>query len=92
MKSNAKTIRMTPQQQLEEKFPNVGEVVEETTRRMEENNHFINHTEEQLREKYIKFTVLMDFINQVLELEPSNTVDVFAQRVNNLISASRTIR
>lgn len=92
MTQQAKVVNMTPQEALEKKFPNPGELVDQEVRRMEENNFFINHTEDQIREKYIKFTVLMDYINQTLELGTASTVEEFAMRVNNLISASRTIR
>lgn len=89
-----KTIKLNakPNPTMEDTFPNVGTVTDQTTNEAHENNYFRDHSEEQIREKYIKFTVFMDSLNSTLELTPSATVDIFVTRINDLMQRSHNIK
>jgi len=76
---------------IEEQFPNPGELTIPEERKMNEDNHFQNHEKEMIAKKYVQMSVLFEYLNEVLELPPESTIEIFGVRVRDLIIASRSI-
>lgn len=73
---------------LEEKFPNEAKFQNGQKRTINEDNHFREHSLDDIRRRYLKFTVFMEALNQVLELDRSASVDHFAKRIVDLVHAA----
>jgi len=59
--------------------------------RIHENNYFKNHEEMDIRKRYMKFSVFMEQVNESLSLDRNATVEQFAARVNDLVSAAAAV-
>lgn len=59
---------------------------------MHESNHFRNLTDEEIRKRYLQFSVFMEQVNNTLGLDRYATVDQFAARVNDLVTAASTVQ
>ena len=55
-----------------------------------ENNYFKNHELEVVRKKYVRFSIMMEYLNDILEVD-SKTVNVetFAHRIRDLVYAQQ---
>ena len=73
-----------------EKFPNEATVTSGEKQEVHENNHFKNHELADVRKKYVRFSVLMEYLNDILEVD-SKTVNVetFAHRIRDLVYAQQ---
>jgi len=69
-------------------YPNPGMVHEQKVLDVHENNHFKNHSPDDLRKRYLQFTVFMEQLNFILELKRDATVEQFATRVHDLVMAA----
>lgn len=69
-------------------YPNEAKFVNGEKRTVNEDNHFKGHDVEVIRKKYLKFTVFMESLNDVLELDRFATVDQFAKRIVDLVHAA----
>jgi len=74
-----------------EKFPNEGKVGNGEARTVQENNYFADHENAVIKKKYLQFTVFMEAMNEVLELDRYATVETFARRIQHLIEKEISI-
>lgn len=72
-----------------EKFPNDASVTAGQKVDVHENNHFQNHELEVIRKKYVRFSILMELLNDDLELPKTATVEQFAHRIRDLVYAQQ---
>lgn len=72
-----------------EKFPNEARVTSGEKVEVHENNHFKNHELWDVRKKYVRFSILMEYLNEVLELPQTATVDQFAHRIRDIVYAQQ---
>lgn len=77
---------------LEEKYPNVAQVGDGSPSDVQENNYFKDHEVEQIMKKYLQFTVFMEALNDILELDRYATVETFARRIAHLVNKENAIR
>lgn len=77
---------------LDEKYPNEAQVLEGQKLDVQENNYWKNHELEQIKKKYLQFTVFIEAINEVLELDRYATVETFARRIAELIQRENSLR
>lgn len=77
---------------MEEKFPNVAQVMDGHQLQVQENNWFKNHEVAVVVKKYLQFTVFMEALNEVLELDRYATVETFARRISELIQKENSCR
>lgn len=75
---------------LEKKFPHEVKFGEGENRKMNPDNHFTKHEIGDIRKKHLQFSVLMEFLNQVLELDRHVSVENFAIRIRDLIIAAHS--
>jgi len=75
-----------------EKFPNGATIKDFREAEVHENNHFKDHEIEQVAKKYLQFTVYMEALNEVLELDRYATVEQFARRIAHLIEREQSLR
>lgn len=74
-----------------EQFPNPGIVTEQHEVKVHENNYFKNHQAEDIRKRYMQFSVFMEQLNNTLGLDRSATVEQFASRVHDLVMAAAKV-
>jgi len=74
---------------LVDKFPNEAEVTSGEQVQVHENNWFANHELEVVRKKYVRFSILMELLNDDLELPKTATVTQFATRIRDLVYAQQ---
>jgi len=74
-----------------EKFPNEAKVGDGEARLVHENNFFKDHETAVIKKKYLQFTVFMEALNEVLELDRYATVETFARRIQHLIEKETSI-
>jgi len=72
-----------------EKYPNEARVTEGQKVEVHENNHWKNHDLEVIRKKYVRFSILMELLNDDLELTKTATVEQFAHRIRDLVYAQQ---
>lgn len=72
---------------LEERFPNNGAFKPGETR-ANPDNHFSGREIEEVRSKYIKFSVFMESLNETLELGRHSNIEEFALRIRDLVIAA----
>lgn len=72
-----------------DKFPNEARVTQGTPVEVHENNHFKDHDLEIVRKKYVRFSILMELVNDDLELQKTATVEQFAHRIRDLVQAQQ---
>lgn len=77
------------QETIEEKYPNVATFGNGQKKKLNDDNFFKDHDLEVIRQKYIKFTVFMEAINDVLELGRETSVEQFAMRVRDIVYAAQ---
>lgn len=58
---------------------------------VQENNHFKYHEPQEVRKKYMEFTVFMTALNQTLELNKDATVEQFAARIHDLVMRANVV-
>lgn len=73
---------------IEEKYPNEAKFTGGEQMKVNQDNHFINHDLDEIRKKYIKFTVYMEALNEVLELHRTASVEEFAVRIRDIVIAA----
>jgi len=73
---------------LQEQYPNEGKTEEVKKAEIQENNHFRDHSVEEIRKKYLQFTVYMEALNAVLELPIDATLGQFSTRIHDLVMAT----
>jgi len=56
-----------------------------------ESNYFKDHEIPVIKKKYLQFTVFMEALNEVLELDRYATVETFARRIQHLIEKEISI-
>lgn len=78
-----------PEAHITEKFPNEASVTAGEKVDVHENNHFKNHELEIIRKKYVRFSILMELLNDDLELPKTATVEQFAHRIRDLVYAQQ---
>lgn len=83
---------MSKNKKLTDQYPNEGQVDTGQKREMNEDNHFKDHPKDEIAKKYMQFTVHMESLNNVLELDHTTTIEQFSFRIRDLIYASETIR
>lgn len=72
---------------MNEKFPNEAKF-RPGQQRSNPDNHFEGRELDEVRRRYVKFTVLMEYLNDVLELGRHTDLDTFANRIRDLVIAS----
>jgi len=72
-----------------EQFPNEATITAGEKVEVHENNYFKNHELDIVRKKYVKFSVLMEIVNDDLELPQTATVEQFAHRIRDLVFAQQ---
>jgi len=72
-----------------EKFPNEAKLGKGEAVQVHENNHWKNHDLEVVRKKYVRFSILMELLNDDLELPKTATVEQFALRIRDLVYAQQ---
>lgn len=77
---------------IEDKYPNVAKVGDGIPLDVQENNYFKDHEKEIVVKKYLQFTVFMEALNEVLELDRYATVDTFARRIAQLVTKENSYR
>lgn len=86
----SKTIKLPRNSKpLEEQYPNEGTITEIRAEDVHENNYFKGRDIEEMRKKYVKFSILMEAVNETIELPNSATVEQFANRIRDLIYAQK---
>lgn len=76
---------------IEENYPNPGEVKNIKVPEVHENNYFKDSGADDLRKRYLRFSVFMEELNNTLELNRDASVEQFAQRVHDLVMATQKI-
>jgi len=82
-------IDLNNDKEVAEQFPNQAVIANSKARAMPENNFFINHSVEDIRKKYLQFTVFMEQLNNVLELDRFASVEQFANRIRDIVIADQ---
>lgn len=77
--------------EIEENYPNPGEVKNIKVPEVHENNYFKNNDADDLRRRYLRFSVFMEELNNTLDLSRNASVEQFAQRVHDLVMATQKI-
>jgi len=73
-----------------EKYPNEATVTSGEKVQVHENNYFKDHTLEDVRHRYVRFSVLMEYLNEILELNAHTAnVEQFAHSVRDLVYAQQ---
>jgi len=75
---------------MEEKYPNQAQVNSEPVE-VHENNHFKDHDKDDLRKRYTRFSILMEYLNENLELDRHASVEQFAHRIRDLVYANKLV-
>lgn len=73
---------------LEKRFPHEVKFGKGEEREMNPDNHFTGRDVNDVRKKHLQFSVLMEYLNQVLELDRHVSVENFAIRIRDLIVAA----
>lgn len=84
---NKKSNNQTDQQLLDQ-YPNEGKIKDIRRAKVQENNYFKNHPEDELRKRYLKFNAFMETMYETLELPRNATMEQFAQRVYDIVMAA----
>jgi len=87
-KSNGKTVN---HKDLAEQYPTEAQVLETRRNQMNPDNHFRNHSKDEIAKRYVQMHVLMEYVNQCLELPPAATVEQLARRIHDLVYANGPI-
>jgi len=75
---------------IKDKFPNEAEISAGQKQQVHENNYFKDHELELVRKKYVRFSVLMEYLHDVLELDlKTTTIEQFGLRVRDLVYAQQ---
>jgi len=75
---------------LAEQFPNEGIIQDGSVSEVHENNYFKDMPLEEVRNRYVKFSVFMTEVNQALDLENHTaTIDQMAHRIRDLVYANQ---
>jgi len=77
-----------PQEGLSDQFPNPGVLEDTTKNEMNPDNYFQKMEVEIIRKKYLQFTVYMEALQDVLELDRYASIDQFAHRVRDIVLAT----
>jgi len=75
----------------DEAFPNEGKQINTNVPEVHENNYFKDMPAEDIRRRYMKFSVMMEGVNESLDLTRSANVDQFALRVRDLVLATQKV-
>ena len=76
------------EQTLKQKFPNEAVMNGGKKREFNQDNYFRDLDIELARKKYLQFSVLMEYLNEVLGLGRHASMDEFATRIRDLVIAS----
>jgi len=77
-----------PQEGLSDQYPNEATISDVRENPMNPDNHFQHTDVEVIRKKYLQFTVYMEALQDVLELDRFATIDQFAHRVRDIVLAT----
>lgn len=66
--------------ELQDKYPNEGLTTSLEEKEIQENNYFLGKNEDEVKQKYLQWIVLMGFIHNVLELENTANISDMAKR------------
>lgn len=72
---------------LADQYPNDGVVENIQTSEIHPNNYFIKYEAEENRKRYLKFSIFMEELNNTLDLQRGATVEQFAGRIADLVTA-----
>lgn len=72
-----------------EQFPNEGKTVSQNERNLPEDNHFRNHSQDEIRKKYLQWMVISEYMNQILELPVNATFQELGNRAYQLFQANK---
>jgi len=75
----------------DEAYPNEGKQINQEIPEVHENNYFKDMPAEDIRRRYMKFSVMMEGVNESLDLTRSANVDQFALRVRDLVLATQKV-
>lgn len=92
-KKVSKTIKLPKgtTKNLQDQYPNPGQQENVLQATMQENNHFKTFEPEEIRVRYMRFSVFMEALNNNLDLDRSATVEQFARRISDLVQAAATV-
>jgi len=76
------------QESLDEKYPNQGKIVNGKIQPLNPDNYFHGMSLEDVRKKYIHFTVFMEHLNKVLELPIDANIETLSRRIYDLVYAA----
>lgn len=87
-----KTIKLKRKSPVDQ-YPNEA-LIEDApvARELPQDNYFEKHEKAIIAKKYLQFTVYMEALNEVLELENTANIESFAFRIRDLVLASQTIK
>jgi len=74
--------------EVQKKYPNDAKHTGGTKMTLPQDNHYIGRDVWEVRKVYTQFNVLMEFLNQVLELDRHTSVDQFSKRIRDLVYAA----
>lgn len=74
---------------LVEQFPNEGKQTSQKERTLHEDNHFQNHSQDEVRKKYLQWMVISEYMNQILELPHNSTFQELGNRAYQLFQANK---
>lgn len=72
-------------------YPNEGIEEAKVVDQVHENNYFKDFPAEDIRRRYMKFSVMMEGVNESLDLSRQASVDQFALRVRDLVLATQKV-
>lgn len=82
-------VHKKPTQTLVEKFPNEGKQTSRKERNLPEDNHFRNHSQDEVRKKYLQWMVISEYMNQILDLPSNSTFQELGNRAYQLFQANK---
>jgi len=73
---------------VEESFPNKGKIINGKEQPLNPDNYFHGMSLEEVRKKYIHFTVFMEHLNKILELPIETNIETLSRRIYDLVYAA----
>jgi len=73
---------------IEEKYPNKGKIINGQEQKLNPDNYFHGMPLDEVRKKYIHFTVFMESLNKVLELPIDTNIETLSRRIYDLVYAA----
>jgi len=76
------------QKTLDERYPNKGKILNGKSQSLNPDNYFHGMSIDEVRKKYIHFTVFMEHLNKVLELPIDANIETLSRRIYDLVYAA----